>query len=84
VRNDGKIQVGRSFKHNNWYFDLAFYIGAVLSILAAIASLLRGKVYIYGEGEKVQPVSSTTPVKPVAGAAAVKTEDSSEQTKSPR
>ncbi len=45
--------------------DLAFYIGAALSVAAALASLLRGKVYIYGEGKAtrteargVEPVAS--------------------------
>ncbi len=31
--------------------DLSFYIGAALSVAAAFASLLRGKVYIHGEQE---------------------------------
>ncbi len=35
--------------------DLAFYIGAALSIAGAVASLLRGKVYIYDEGQQAQP-----------------------------
>lgn len=32
--------------------DLSFYIGAVLSFAAALASFLRGEVYIHGEGVK--------------------------------
>jgi EmrB/QacA subfamily drug resistance transporter len=36
--------------------DLAFYIGAALSLAAAVASLLRGKVYIYGQGEQAKPI----------------------------
>jgi len=35
--------------------DLAFYIGAALSLAAAVASLLRGEVYIHGERERSQP-----------------------------
>jgi EmrB/QacA subfamily drug resistance transporter len=41
--------------------DLAFYIGAALSIAAAVASLLRGRAYIYGEGEKSPPIPVATP-----------------------
>ncbi len=36
--------------------DLSFYIGAALSAAAAVASLLRGKRYIHGAGERGQPV----------------------------
>ncbi len=36
--------------------DLAFYIGAALSIAAAVASLLRGKMYMYREKVQVQPI----------------------------
>ncbi len=34
--------------------DAAFYIGAVLSFLAAIASMLRGKRYVHGETETLE------------------------------
>ncbi|MDG6985304.1 MAG: MFS transporter [Nitrososphaerota archaeon] len=44
--------------------DLSFYIGAALSVAAALASLLRGRVYIHGEtvvppeaGKKEDPQS---------------------------
>ncbi len=43
--------------------DLAFYIGAALSIAACVASLLRGKAYIYGE-EKAQPTSPAATIRP--------------------
>lgn len=36
--------------------DLSFYIGAALSVAAAVASLLRGKRYIHGEGEQGKPI----------------------------
>lgn len=35
--------------------DLSFYIGAVLSFAAAVASLLRGKRYVHSADEEVQP-----------------------------
>jgi MFS family permease len=35
--------------------DLSFYIGAALSIAAALASLLRGRVFIHGEPAKGDP-----------------------------
>ena len=35
--------------------DLAFYIGAALSVAAAVASLMRGKVYIHGEHNGTKP-----------------------------
>lgn len=47
--------------------DLAFYIGAALSLAAAVASLLRGKVYIYDEGQNAQQISPPSPLKPRAG-----------------
>lgn len=48
--------------------DLSFYIGAGLSIAAALASLLRGKVYIHGE--VVDPPGGEPP----AGQAAASTD----------
>ena len=36
--------------------DLSFYIGAALSVAAAVASLLRGEKYIHGAVEEVRPV----------------------------
>jgi len=44
--------------------DLSFYIGAALSIAAAVASLLRGKKFIYRVEEEVAPVP--TPGRPEA------------------
>jgi len=41
--------------------DLSFYIGAALSVAAAVASLLRGKRYIHGE------VAESVPAKEAAG-----------------
>jgi len=43
--------------------DLSFYVGAALSIAAALASLLRGKVYIHGEtmADGVLPKGQPTP-----------------------
>jgi len=35
--------------------DLAFYIGAALSVAAAVASLMWGKVYIHGEHNGTEP-----------------------------
>lgn len=40
--------------------DISFYIGAALSIAAAVASLLRGRVYIHGEPDAVEPQPSVT------------------------
>ncbi len=48
--------------------DLAFYIGAALSLAAAVASILRGEVYIHGEGQQSQ--ASSSPTAPKSGAAA--------------
>ena len=36
--------------------DLSFYIGAALSVAAAVASLLRGRRYVHGENEQGRPV----------------------------
>jgi len=46
----------------NSALDLSFYIGAALSIAAAVASLLRGKRYIHGESEPgpTVPVAATS------------------------
>ena len=49
--------------------DLAFYIGAALSVAAAIASLLRGRVYIHGKGEQVRAVPEPEALMPKAGRA---------------
>ena len=43
---------------------LSFYIGAVLSIAAAVASLLRGKRYIHGTVEEVLPDAAPENVGP--------------------
>jgi len=47
--------------------DLSFYIGAILSIAAAVASLLRGKRYIHGAEEVVTPIEKAkeAPTQPV-------------------
>jgi hypothetical protein len=59
--------------------DLAFYIGAALSIAAAVASLLRGRVYIYGESKQAQqtpaPAVPSAPQAGRAGAAAADDND---------
>jgi MFS family permease len=51
--------------------DLAFYIGAALSIAAAVASLLRGRVDIYGEAKKQEQQQAPAPavLTPQAGKA---------------
>jgi nitrate/nitrite transporter NarK len=44
--------------------NLAFYIGAALSLLAALASLLRGSMYIHGEeltGQDLSPAAGNRP-----------------------
>lgn len=38
--------------------DLAFYIGAAMSLAAALASMLRGSVFIHGEDMKSPPVAT--------------------------
>jgi EmrB/QacA subfamily drug resistance transporter len=43
--------------------DLAFYIGAALSLAAAVASLLRGEVYIHEEMGRSSPLSGGRPDK---------------------
>jgi hypothetical protein len=45
--------------------DLAFYIGAALSVAAAVASLLRGEVYIYDEKKQAQTVPAPEPSNPI-------------------
>ncbi len=44
--------------------DLSFYIGAALSVAAAVASLLRGKKYIYRVEEQGAPIPPPEPVSP--------------------
>lgn len=39
--------------------DLSFYIGALLSLAAALASFLRGSLYIHGETVQAAPPSET-------------------------
>ena len=59
--------------------DLAFYIGAALSLAAAVSSLLRGRVYIYGEQEKAQTIPAQIPAssKTGTGIGATSIEDAS-------
>jgi len=44
--------------------DLSFYIGAALSIAAALASLLRGSRYMYRAKEQMAPVPDPGSLKP--------------------
>jgi len=46
--------------------DLSFYIGAILSVAAAVASLLRGKKFIHGAVE-VQPGEAEGALRPKTG-----------------
>ncbi len=55
--------------------DLAFYIGAALSIAAAVASLLRGKVYIYADAEQPKTAQGPAPVSPTAKMASTELEN---------
>jgi EmrB/QacA subfamily drug resistance transporter len=57
--------------------DLAFYIGAALSLAAAVASLLRGKAYIYDEGGQVPPIRPQIPETPKTGTALSSIKDTS-------
>ena len=53
--------------------DLTSYIGTALSVVAAIASLLRDKKYTYVAGGQAQPVPTIAASKPKADRAASKT-----------
>jgi MFS family permease len=44
--------------------DLSFYVGAALSVTAAVASLLRGKKYIYRAKEQVEPIPAPRATSP--------------------
>jgi hypothetical protein len=60
---------------------LAFYIGAALSVAAAVASLLRGRVFIHEEELHAQPTPSPAGANPeVVGAGAVASNEGAKRT----